>query len=246
MSNDGNIGQSATLASFKITGVVNPVDEDLTDGGLDTPGLRLESQGYGNAVTNPINQVFVTSDDSYWVTYTLPAANFSLVSKATLTDTHWIDFAPTPSFANGPQTRVLAPTASLPSPDSGYFAMLQRTNFTQLQVLLPGESPAPNTPSGKTGTPDPVFLSLGGTVDVTVRAVDPDWNLITGPNDTIHLTTDDGLAFVPGDAAMVNGVVTFTGVNSVTFGATGSFTITATNMSRVMPAATSSAVTVDF
>jgi len=243
MSGDANAGQFATLTHFDITGVAVPVHEDLTDGTLDTPFLRLDSQGYfGNLA--PPNQVFVTSADKYWLHWTLPDSGYGLVEKPTLTTPYWSDFAPGNVLLNGPSRWLLVPAAALPSSSQSYFAVEKRV-FTQLQVLLSGESPAPNTPSGKTGTPDPVSMAAGSTTDVTVRAVDNLWNLVSS-TDTIHLTTTDTGAAVPADLAMVGGVAAFTSTagNNLIFSQQGSFTVTATNMSRVMPAATSSSVTV--
>jgi hypothetical protein len=245
MGGNGNIGQYATLTSFKVTGVADPVNEDLTDGALNTPFLVLMSQGYGSN-PNPPNQIFVTTNDSYWLHWTLPDNGFGLVAKTALTDPYWLDYAPGTILLNGSSRWVKVPTASLPSPNTSFFAVVKRP-FTQLQVLLPGETAAPNTPSGKTGTPTSFSLSNPGLWDpIIVRAVDPTWNLIN-VTDTIHLTTTDTTATVPAtDVAMVNGVATFTVANntSITFGTTGTYTVTATNMSQVMPAATSAPVTV--
>ena len=131
--------------------------------------------------------------------------------------------------------------ASLPAGPDSFYALIKRT-FSQLQVLLPGETNAPNTLTGKVGTPDPVSLGAGGTVDVTINAVDSTYHIVTtAPRDTIGLTSSDITAALPAPAALVNGTVT----EQVIFGSTGSFTITATNMSNVsIPTATSSSVTV--
>jgi hypothetical protein len=246
-NNDPNLGLSTTLSSFRITGVANPVNEDLTDGVLDTPFLRLQSQQYGGSTTPP-NQVLVTSADKYWLLWTLPDAGFGLVEKTSLTNQYWLDYSPSAPFINGSARWVKIPTASLPNPNVSFLALIQRTN-SQLQVLLPGESPAPNTPTGKTGTPTPMsFGSSGGLIEpIIVRAVDPNWNLVNS-TDTIHLdTSDTGALNLPTNIAMTNGVAVWDSAsgNFLQFGGPGTFTITATNVSRVMPAATSAPVTVN-
>ena len=47
--------------------------------------------------------------------------------------------------------------------------------FAKLQILLPGETAAPGTATGKTGTPS--AQTAGGAFNVTVNAVDANWNL---------------------------------------------------------------------
>ena len=50
--------------------------------------------------------------------------------------------------------------------------------YTRLQVILPGESAAPGTPSGKSGTP--LAQTAGVPFSITVRACDDQWNLVAG------------------------------------------------------------------
>jgi hypothetical protein len=114
--------------------------------------------------------------------------------------------------------------------NENYFRLIKRA-FTQLQVLLPGETAAPGTLTGKTGTPNPVTLGGGGLLDVTVNACSADWFPISGVIDTIALTCPDASVITAIPAAMVNGTVTFTG--GVAFTATGTFTITATDTTTV-------------
>jgi hypothetical protein len=111
--------------------------------------------------------------------------------------------------------------------------------FTQLQVLLPGETNAPGTPTGKTGTPTSV--SAGSEVDVTVNAVDATYHIVN-VSDTVHLTCTDSGAILPNDASMVNGTLTFT---TLYLNDSGSWTVTATDTgNNAIPPATSSSITV--
>src|SRR5262249_46227945 len=48
--------------------------------------------------------------------------------------------------------------------------------FAQLQLLVPGETAAPGTANGKTGTAS--GQTVGNSFSVTVNAVDPFWNLV--------------------------------------------------------------------
>src|SRR5262249_7829046 len=80
-------------------------------------------------------------------------------------------------------------------------------SFSQLQVLLPGETAAPGSLTGKTGTP--LAQTAGTAFSVTVNAVDANWNLINTVTDTARITSSDGNATLPANAALVNGTKTF-------------------------------------
>ena len=77
---------------------------------------------------------------------------------------------------------------------------------------------------------------------MTINAVDPAFHIVNYVSgDMIALTCSDSSAILPTPAALVNGTV----VQQLTFGSTGTFTVTATNTSILsMPPATSSSVTV--
>jgi hypothetical protein len=75
--------------------------------------------------------------------------------------------------------------------------------FAGLQVIVPGESPAGGTATGRTGTP--TTQSAGNPFTITVRAVDQYWNLVPGINDNIHLTSTDAFAWMPADTVLNNG-----------------------------------------
>ena len=75
--------------------------------------------------------------------------------------------------------------------------------FTGLQVILPGETAAGGTATGKTGTP--TNQTAGTPFTITVRAVDQYWNLVSGINDSIHLTSTDAFAWMPADTTLSNG-----------------------------------------
>jgi hypothetical protein len=110
----------------------------------------------------------------------------------------------------------------LPAGDKAFFRVVKYP-FVKLQVLMPGETAAPNTPTGKTGTPDP--QAAGVEFNVTVNAVDSLWNVVPA-SDTVTITSSDGSATLPADAALVGGTKTF----AVTFNASGHFTVTATDV----------------
>ena len=79
--------------------------------------------------------------------------------------------------------------------------------FAQLQLLVPGETAAPGTTSGKTGTPNTEYVN--GAFNVTVNAVDANWNLVNTVTDTVAITSNDSKAKLPSNAALVVGTGTF-------------------------------------
>src|SRR5664280_957134 len=111
--------------------------------------------------------------------------------------------------------------------------------FAKLQVLVPGETAAPGTTTGKTGTPSP--QSLGSAFDVTVNAVDAQWNAVNS-NDRVGITSSDPAATLPANAVLASGTRTF----SVALNTLGSWTVTATDIDHgAMTANTSPAIAVN-
>jgi hypothetical protein len=96
--------------------------------------------------------------------------------------------------------------------------------FSQLQLLVPGETAAPGTVSGKTGTPSAQTAATG--FGVTVNAVDSYWNLVNTVNASVGLNSSDATATLPSATAMAGGTANLT----VSLNATGNFTITATDL----------------
>src|SRR5207247_3874653 len=96
--------------------------------------------------------------------------------------------------------------------------------FTKLQILVPGETAAPGTATGKTGTP--AAQTAGTPFNVMVNAVDANWNTISTVTDTVGISTSDLNDAHPANAALVAGTQTF----SVSLRTTGSSTLTATDL----------------
>ncbi len=110
----------------------------------------------------------------------------------------------------------------------------------KLQILLPGETAAPGSATGKTGTP--TGQNVGATVIATVNAVDANWNIVNTVTHTIAISSTDGAAGLPANAALVAGTNTF----NVTLNTPGAQTITATDQNgSPLTAATSSVVNVN-
>ena len=91
--------------------------------------------------------------------------------------------------------------------------------FARLQVLLPGETAAPGTSSGKTGTPSP--QTAGIPFHVTVRACDATWEHVPTVTDMIRILCTDASASLPAAAQLIGG----TGDFLVILNAGGDFTI---------------------
>src|SRR5262249_30761745 len=110
--------------------------------------------------------------------------------------------------------------------------------FAKLQILAPGESAVPGSGSGRTGTPSG---EVSGTAfNVTVNAVDANWNVIS-TNDTVAITSSDANASLPANAALVAGSKSF----SVTLKTGGSATVTASDVTHpAITASTSAAISV--
>src|SRR5689334_890821 len=87
--------------------------------------------------------------------------------------------------------------------------------FTRIQVLLPGESAAPGTPSGKTGAPR--AQTVGVPFTITVKACDDTWTPVTSVTHAVQVLSSDASATLPAPAQLVSGVRTF----SVTLNASG-------------------------
>src|SRR2546428_85742 len=118
------------------------------------------------------------------------------------------------------------PTSATPrfSSPPGPMSIPLRPPFTKLQLLMPGETAAPGTASGKTGTPN--AQTAGTAFTVTVNAVDANWYLVNTVTDTEGITTTDTNATMPGNLALSSGTKTF----SVTLTTAGTKTLTATDI----------------
>ena len=111
---------------------------------------------------------------------------------------------PTMLYRTGPQiiwARDLANSGV--AADTSAAVTLTGGAFARLLVLAPGESPAPGTASGRTGTATDESINYAFTC--TVLATDAWWNPVTGVTDVAHLTSSDPLATLPPDQALVDG-----------------------------------------
>jgi len=237
-----NIGQDVVLASVGITNGPTTVayDNFMADTVFDTSTWVVRS-GDPNMVQ------LVTPDAALWLKWTLPDTGFGLQTTTNVTNPNsWKTLtgpdaggATLQNYTSTGARYSLIPSSAIGGTTQNYFRLLQET-YTRLQVLLPGETAAPGTASGKTGTPQ--AQAVGVPFDVTVNAVDERFYVISSVTDMIHITSSDGTATLPADAALFGG----TGTYSVTINAAGAATVTATDASDSTKAPkTSSSVTVN-
>jgi hypothetical protein len=222
--------QAFVFSNFSITGTPGAFSENfLTDTVLDT------TNKWATPGSAPFGTFIIPATDvgGLWLQWTLPDSGFSLQSSATLLGSSlaWTSPTSTPIGMVGVVKQLVTPS-QLPAGNDAFFRLIKRT-FTKLQILLPGEIAAPNTSSGKTGTPVVQHADPGDgseAFNVIVNSVDNDWNLVNGTTDTIHLASSDSGNFlvneIPADLNLSGGTVTF----SVLFLADGSATITATDV----------------
>ena len=234
-NNTGSINQEVAYASFAIAGNVNPfTDNFLADAAINT-------NHWNKAVAKaPATVLVIPTSATYWLAWTNIPLGYTLQTGSNLTSiATWTSPSLYPVLSFVGENRQLVDQSELATGNTGFFNLVKRS-FTMLQVLLPGESNAPGTLTGKTGTPTP--QSVSALTSVTINAVDANWNIISGSSDTIQLSSSDGSAITPLASPLVNGTVTFT---SFLFQTQGTQTITATDYTdgTKMPD-TSSSVTV--
>ncbi len=222
--------QAVVYSNFAINGNAQPFSEDfLTDSVLDTTNV------WNTGPTTSPQGVFVaTASAASWVSWTLPDTGFSLQVAPMLNNPlGWSSPTTGPIIPMvGMRSQLLA-SNEIPAGNTAFFELIKRV-FTQLQVLLPGETNAPNTLTGKIGSPSAV--NIGDQVNVTVNAVDKTFHLVSS-TDTITLGSSDISATLPLSAPLSGGTV----VMPVYFGSSGSWTVTATNLTSTnIPPATSS------
>jgi hypothetical protein len=220
------LGEEVLVSQIGIQGV-DPLSVDystndnfLTDSVLDTNTWTV------NALT-PASVLFVTTNTPYSVNWILPDNGFGLSVTTNLAGLASGTDVGQPVISLFPGRRVLIPTSSLPAGKVAFFDLIKRT-FTQLQVLLPGETNAPGTLSGKVGTPTPVSLGAGGFETVTINAVDSTWHIVNTSGDQITITTSDTSGITPNPSSLAGGTVQET----LEFVDQGNWTVTATDSSN--------------
>jgi hypothetical protein len=208
------IGLSAVITRARITGTPEAnIDSSFLGQGVDTNIWKVMCAP--NAIQS------IPTDAAWLVSWTLPDAGFKLQTRAAMGTGSWTESTNASTIA-GERKKTLFRQSELPSANSGYFALMKRV-ASKLQILLPGETAAPGTPTGKTGTP--VQPVIGEYYTITVRAVDSQWYPVNTVTDTIRITSNEGTATMPADAPLSSG----TGDFMLMFYQGGTWSITATD-----------------
>ena len=227
-----NVGQMAVLDQVKIQGAAGGAD--LTD---DFVG-PLDAGTWEMAAEHPDGVLVLNDDAALWLNWTLPDSGFALQAASGIDAGDWAAYAgETPPLPTGTTKSVLISKSGAPGETAGYWRLKQR-EFSKLQILLPGETAAPGTATGKTGTPDP--QPLYGNFNITINAVSDDWALVRNVSDTVTFSSTDSQLLAE-DITLVNGSATA----AINMGTVGTHTITASDLTNpAIASGTSSEFTV--
>ncbi|HEY3855299.1 MAG TPA: hypothetical protein VGO67_12980 [Verrucomicrobiae bacterium] len=231
--NAGGANDHIVVSDFKVTGTANDFDDNfVADDGVLNQGIWKTNAAFPNCIQ------LVGPGVPYWVDWTTPAPNYVLDTTDDLVSGTWTAVTNYAAFTVGTNIAQLVSTNDLQSTSNAFFAVIQH-NYS-LQILWPGETAAPGTPTGKTGTPTPVSIASGG-VTFTVNAVDSKFNVVSSINDNISFSSSDSAATLPSNGPLSGGTGQFT----ITFATAGSQTVTATDAQNAgIAAGNSSPVTV--
>ena len=239
------IGQPAVFSNIQIAGTTpNTINDSFNAGSLDTNTWTTLTDVPGDITVNNGDQV-------WWLRWNTPNdQGYATVQGASSITGPWQDLEPSSNWLLVNTNRYAFITASdlsnIGATSAAYFRLLKRT-FTQLQVLWPGETNAPGTVSGYTGTAAPESVATGynglGYTPVTVNACDPTWHIVNS-SDTVALAntgTSDPTDILPSATALSHGTAQL----NLIFNSQGSWTIDAVDNSNTnIPPATSTTVTV--
>jgi hypothetical protein len=212
-ANDGhNNNASGTISHVKFTGAAAAFEDDFN-------GATLTNK-YAWRKTSESSVQHIPPGTAWIVDWTVPASGFNALVAPAIAGP-WTPATLTRTYQSAGAMHGIVAQSALPAGNAAFFQLVKRP-FVKLQVLMPGESAAPNTTTGKTGTPD--LQTVGTQFNVTVNAVDEFWNVVPS-SDEITITSSDASAILPANATLVGGSKIF----AVNFGSPGSFTVTASD-----------------
>jgi hypothetical protein len=247
-NNQQGEGQAVVYSSFTASGVASPfTDNFLADQTFNTSlWVTTEANDTNGVILVPTNAL-------YWLPWTLPDGGYSLQTKSQLGAAGgWNVINPLIS-RNGAvsvgesqgvdQALILA--TQVADPNKAYFQLVQ-FHASMLQVLPAGQTNAPGTVLGYTGSPTPISGASGAGADatVTINAVDTTFHIDASVTDIVSLTSSaDPDATEPLPTALTAGSLN----TDVLFTAPGSWTVTATDQSEPteITAGTSAPITVN-
>ncbi len=201
-------------------------DPGTPTGKAGNPSARTAGSSFSvtvNAVDDNWN--LISSAPANIITLTSNDGNAVMPASAPLSSGS-VTFAAVTLRTAGSSTTITSSNTSdgSKSADSSPAILVNPGAFTKLQIILPGETANPGSASGKIGTPD--IQTAGILFNVTVNAVDDQWNVVNSVTDVVHLSSTDVSAVFSPDASLVNGTL----VGDVNFGSSGTFTVTASDV----------------
>jgi hypothetical protein len=232
-NNTAAIADHIVVSDFKVTGLGSADFDDNFVSDASTNGVENGTNGYVNGTIWETNAAFpaclklIGPGNPYWVTWSTPAPSYALESTPSLSNPVWKTELANPPFLAGTTETELINTNDLPAGPDAFFVVVQRV-LSQLQVLLPGETAAPGTSTGVTGTPTPFSISAGNNDTITVNAVDARFYLVP-VTDSITLTTSDAGALFEGDGAPTVNLAAGTYQYQIFFQTEGNQTVTVTD-----------------
>jgi hypothetical protein len=213
-ANDGhNNNATGTFGHATITGGTASIDDDFSSATLTNKYAWRKTSA--NAVQ------YIAPGTAWFFSWSVPASGFNPYVAPSVSGP-WSLLPLASQYQNGTNIIGAVPTSALPAGNTAFFRVAKYP-FSKLQVLMPGETAAPGTATGKTGTPTAQIA--GVPFDVTVNSVDQFWNPIPS-TDSIAITSSDASAALPSNAALVNGKQTFT----VVLITVGTWTVTASDV----------------
>jgi hypothetical protein len=214
-ANDGhNNNYHGTFSNVQIQGPGASINDSFNG--------PLLTNNYAWRVTSPSAVQHIPNGTAWISDWTIPANGFSTESAGAVGGP-WAPVAYTRTYQSAGEFHGLIPQSAFPNANTGFLRLIKRP-FVKLQVLMPGETAAPNTPTGKTGTP--TAQQAGFQFNVRVNACDTYWNVIPA-SDTVTITSSDAGASLPSDAALVGGTASFPVTLTTT---TSTQTVTATDV----------------
>ena len=173
-------GQVETLSHIQVTGLADAIDDYFSAPPLNTAVWATDAAAAGSVI-------WIVPTNAWWIVdWTVPDSGYTLETSPQLTG-GWVGLPNVTTVQPGSH-KLTVITNGMTSNGSGFFRMIKRTP-TQIQVLLPGETAAPNTPSGKTGSPTAV--GAGANFNVIVNMCDANWNVVNSI-DTVQITSTGG------------------------------------------------------
>lgn len=229
----GRLGQSSVVTRVAISAGANVVDSDFLTQPMNTNDWQIAAASANFGVQQ------VSTNAAFWLNWTLPANGFLAQTKSLLTSGSWADLS-LPGYDVAGYHHVLLNKSDLPGVNSGFFRLIKPV-ATKLQILLPGETNAPGTVTGKIGTPDMAVI-LADYFAVIVNAVDDNFHIITSATPTVHFTSSDVSASLPPDGTLSRG--TFTSAIATYLFTPGNQTITVQDTATTNPLASGTSSTI--